>query len=984
MLKKRQSRWREYISVKGREGIGFGLSLFLVVVFTFVAVFSMAIGEPLQGARDAIVVLTIWGMALAGLVSAWLCWQRRAILGIWLLIFAIWVGVLVLASITQGYGLILGASAFVLTSSVAAQVFRSKQINQVMAVGALVGTAAYIQDVFGPANRLLAPENMRIAILLIAGVTLLIFLIALFWQFRKLSLLSKLLLPIVLLTLFSIGVFAVYNYTMTRQALLEAKNQALKATAQQVASAISAFNDSARTSLASEAKLPEFLEYLSVPESERRGSPEEARAFSLLRLLQSKGYILSYTLLDKSGRAWLRTGFSPEQVEQLPINLGIDIADSGFPDLLLLTGEPYVSPVIFAPNEYPSLYFAARIDNRAGNAVGILVSQYHASNLQAIIAQSNDLVGSGSFAILVDENGFRLAQGADPSVLYKFISQPDPRVYAELTAARRIPDLPINQIATDYSSFQAGLRGYVRSPFFTAQEAGAQGQISSVAVVEVPNRKWKVAFMQPQSVFLQPVESQSQTAILLAIGMAVLISFAVGIVAGFIVQPIIRLTRVAQVVTTGDLTVQAPVTGQDEIGMLSEAFNTMTTQLRQTLEGLEERVRERTQELQDVSEQMRFRAEQLQTVSEVARAIATIQDIDHLLPQITQTISERFGYYHVGIFLLDPNREYAVLRAANSEGGQRMLARGHHLKVGQVGIVGYVADKGVPRIALDVGQDAVFFDNPDLPETRSEMALPLKIGEKVIGVLDVQSKSPAEFKEENIALLTTLADQVAIAIENARLFGETQQALVELQTAQREYLRTEWEKVTTQQDLIGYQYIFGRVVGLPQGGEVWIEAASDQRSTSASEGSQATSRQIQAEGKLSPSILGEMRDQLVIPITLRGQVIGMIKLEDVDRTRTWDEEEISFIKAVADQVGLALENARLLEATQRRAEREYLVGQITTRLRASNDPQVILQTAVTELRKALHAKKAQVILQARPPQEPENTNKQRQLEERSD
>ena len=188
-------------------------------------------------------------------------------------------------------------------------------------------------------------------------------------------------------------------------------------------------------------------------------------------------------------------------------------------------------------------------------------------------------------------------------------------------------------------------------------------------------------------------------------------------------------------------------------------------------EGILERlIQERTASLER-------RSVQLQVATEVARAIASVQNLDQLLPSMARLISERFGFYHVGLFLLDPAREYAVLQAANSEGGQRMLARGHRLKVGQVGIVGYVTGAGLPRIALDVGQDAVFFDNPALPHTRSEMALPLKVGEEVIGALDAQSTLPAAFSKEDAAILGALADQVAIAIQNARLFDQTQAAL---------------------------------------------------------------------------------------------------------------------------------------------------------------------------------------------------------------
>ncbi len=958
MLNRIRDHWREINPVSVLL-----MSLFLAFILTVTAINTTVNTIPLAGWWNSIAILTIWMMAAGCFCATWFCWQKRITQGAWVLIISFWVGILVLSIITTGFGLILGLSAFLVTSAVAVQVFSAKQINQVMAVGVLVGGAAFIQDVFGSSSRLMLPEQQNDLITIFAGIILLVFSVALFWQFRKLSLLSKLILPIVLITVGSVGALAIYNYQISRQALLDAKNQALKATAQQIATSVSAYIEAARTSLVTEAEFPEFVNYLNLPEELREGSQEEQNALSLLRSLQSKGYILSYNLLDTTGNVLLSTSVSPEQIDRLPRNLGIDLTDRGFLDLLLLTNQPYISPVIFAPDGNPSIFFATRVDNSEGNPVGALISQYHASNLQSIIAKSKELKIPGAVAVLLDENNLRLAQSQAPEALYKFVAPIDAQTYKGLISAQRIPDISADQLATDYPSFLSGLKTSSKIPYFTAQEAGTQEQTSSVAVVDITDQKWKVAFLQPQSVFLEPVDKQMKTAILLSIGIAVLVSFAVGIVARFIVQPIVRLTDVAQIVTTGDLTVQAPVESQDEIGLLANAFNTMTTQLRQILGGLEQRVNERTKELEIISDQMRYRANQLQTVSDVARAIATVQDIDHLLPLITQTISERFGYYHVGIFLLDPHGEYAVLQAANSEGGKRMLARGHRLKVGQVGIVGYVTDRGEPRIALDVGKDAVYFDNPDLPETRSEMALPLKIGGKVIGALDVQSKIASAFKDEDISLLATMADQVGIAIENSRLFGETQKALVEAQTAQREYLRSEWEKVSQQQNLKGFQYTYGRVTNLPQeGGElIWEEL--DQKNIEVMEVDEPAERMGSLEAFQSRDLPIQMEDELVIPITLRGQAIGIIKLQDIDQTRTWNQEDITWIKSVADQIGLALENARLLEATQRRAEREYLVGQITTRLRSSNDPQVILQTAVTELRKALHAQKAQVIIQ---------------------
>ena len=165
---------------------------------------------------------------------------------------------------------------------------------------------------------------------------------------------------------------------------------------------------------------------------------------------------------------------------------------------------------------------------------------------------------------------------------------------------------------------------------------------------------------------------------------------------------------------------------------MAKTFNSMTGRVRDLIGNLEQRVAERTQALER-------RAIQLQAAADVGGTAARLRDLDELLRQVTRLISQRFGFYHVGIFLLDERGEYAVLRASNSEGGQRMLTRGHKLKVGQVGIVGYVTGAGEARIALNVGEDIQYFNNPDLPTTQSEMALPLIVGGRILGALDIQS-----------------------------------------------------------------------------------------------------------------------------------------------------------------------------------------------------------------------------------------------------
>jgi methyl-accepting chemotaxis protein len=186
--------------------------------------------------------------------------------------------------------------------------------------------------------------------------------------------------------------------------------------------------------------------------------------------------------------------------------------------------------------------------------------------------------------------------------------------------------------------------------------------------------------------------------------------------------------------------------------------------------------------------------EQLKGVAEVSRAAVSVHDLDVLLTEVTQLIDRLFDFYHLGIFLLSDDGQWAVLRASNSEGGQQMLAKGHKLAVGQQGIVGYVTSTGQPRIALDVGDDPVHFRNPMLPDTRSEMALPLKVGDRIIGALDVQSRQEAAYDQDDIMAFHMMADHLAMTIENARLLGATQQAVQALGTQAAEILAT-----TTQQ-----------------------------------------------------------------------------------------------------------------------------------------------------------------------------------------
>jgi len=390
-------------------------------------------------------------------------------------------------------------------------------------------------------------------------------------------------------------------------------------------------------------------------------------------------------------------------------------------------------------------------------------------------------------------------------------------------------------------------------------------------------------------------------------------------------RPIFSLTRVAQEISAGKFDMQAQVESADEIGTLAQTFNDMTGQLQGALESLDHRAKEleeQTVQLELTSQQSEKRARQLQTISEIARYISTEKDLNKLLPLITKTVSEQFGFYHVGAFLIDESGKFAVLLASNSPGGQAMLRRQHRLEVGQTGIVGNVTATGIPRIALDTGTESVYFNNPDLPQTRSEMALPLKIEKLVIGALDIQSTETNAFSNEDVEALTTLADQVSIAIQNTRLFNQIERALAESNAVQRQYIRETWSRLQKEEKLSGYKYSVAGAVPLDE-----------------------ESAPIGYEERKN-------RQEINVPIILRGETIGTLCVQ-VPKTEFVDSDQMELIKAVAERVALSAENARLFEDTTRRAERERVISDIASKIGTSVRTENILRTTAKELSQLL-------------------------------
>lgn len=338
-------------------------------------------------------------------------------------------------------------------------------------------------------------------------------------------------------------------------------------------------------------------------------------------------------------------------------------------------------------------------------------------------------------------------------------------------------------------------------------------------------------------------------------------------------------------------------------------------------DSLEQQVADRTHDLER-------RSAYLAASVETGRIIASILEIESLLQEVVELIRQRFDLYYVGLFLRDASGRWADFGAGTGEVGQVLRKQRLRIEVGGDSILGWCMENAQTRVANDVRAETNRVDHPLLAATRSEIALPLTTRGRVIGALSAQSDRPNAFDPDMVAALQTMADHVAVALDNARLFSEAQAALEAERRAYGEVGRQAWLEAIRALSRLGYTCINQQVTPITQ-----VEAA-------ATDSSGAT---------------------LSLPITVRGVAIGTVDLHK-DAASQWQEEEIALLRTLVDQLGVALESARLYEDTQRRAAREKLAGEIAAQIRQSLDIKQVLQAAARELGQALQATRVNVRL----------------------
>jgi GAF domain-containing protein len=377
---------------------------------------------------------------------------------------------------------------------------------------------------------------------------------------------------------------------------------------------------------------------------------------------------------------------------------------------------------------------------------------------------------------------------------------------------------------------------------------------------------------------------------------------------------------------------------------ISSTFN-RTSEKQEALEESKDELEESKLNMEEtISEQTKLlerRNNYLEAAAQVAQDAISSINPHQLLQRTVSLISEQFNYYHVGIFLIDESNEWAVLAAASSIGGQQMIARGHRLSVGKQGIVGFVTGIGQARISQDIVLDRIHSVTEELPDTRSEMALPLKARGEIIGALDIQESHPNAFTEDDVAILQILADQIALAINNTQLHLQAQESIEEIQRAYGEYNLQAWVDAQRGGTIPSYKY---------------------------SPGGRGEAMKVDTDNLASETQSGKIE----IPIRVRGQTVGNIDIVTGSDREEWSEDEKRLMNSLSEQLGVALDSARLFDETQQRAASERLISEVSAEFRESLDVESVLKTAVSKIREALNL--PEVTIRLAESTEPSGTN----------
>jgi GAF domain-containing protein/HAMP domain-containing protein len=470
--------------------------------------------------------------------------------------------------------------------------------------------------------------------------------------------------------------------------------------------------------------------------------------------------------------------------------------------------------------------------------------------------------------------------------------------------------------------YQAGERGEIRH--FSAGDRDLIGYYAFI-----PNLPLiLVTEIDSDTSFVQPLNDAFSQGAWVFLGVLLMTGGIVTALTYTITPMLQSLQRSIRAFGDGDYESAIPnIQREDEIGDLARTFVQAREQTKSVLAAMEERIANRVRDIQ--------------ATQEVSRFAVTQRDNQSLMNSVVDLIVELFpNIYHAQIFLVDDDDNYAVLQASTGDIGQQLLGRGHRLQVGDVSVIGQVTEDGRVVVARDTAMSETHRKNEFLPETRAELAIPLRTGDRVIGALDVQSKESDSFDGDQIGVFQTMGDQIAVAIENARLYQDSLRQLEALRVTHQQTTGLAWREYMN----FRRQQTLASQSGAPAMGDT---------------------RSLRDQAILTEeAVVGEETERTTIPfavpIQLRGRTLGAVEWELP--TDEFSADKLLLAQELVNRLAISLDNARLFQESNRAINRERIVNEIAAHLTGQTDIDEILQTAVREVGRALGAPQVNINL----------------------
>ena len=696
--------------------------------------------------------------------------------------------------------------------------------------------------------------------------------------FHGYGLRTKLIASFLLLTIVPLAILGWQTYSTTYNLLEKQIEEEILRSSLSTAAEFQEFLDSQFTTIRSQMRSTEIIQYMGLPPSQRDGSEEETLLNSKLKSFSKTKpiFIKSYALLDKNGIDILDTNKS---------RIGTSFVEQDLLTTALANRATYASGLMLGPNGDHNMYFVSPIISKSGEHLGFYVVTYNPTITQKLVEQllrDNRLAPSpNELTYLIDGyNYFVLGHSLRVDLIFKsFLDMEDPNL-VKLEEEGVISQDKLSRLVFPQPEIVTALSKMETTTQFRAYSY--YEEVTESAAVRLTNSDWIVVTSRPISVISNIIQSQTRSNVSLSLYSIGFVTLFALLASSFFTTPIIQLTRVAENVSAGNLTEKANIRRKDEIGVLARTFNTMTDQIQSLVTGLEQRVEDRTHDLE--------------LAAEVGRTIAEkVNDLSMMLTEATELIRSRFNLYYAQVYLVDPSRQTISLHAGTGDVGQQLLQLKHRLPVGTNSLNGRAVLEKRVMIVADTKKSDSFLPNPLLPATRSEMVVPLLVGDNVLGVLDMQSEIPNMLNEGNTAAFRVLAGQLSVAIQNAILLAQSEEARRQVEANVRQNTLTGWQNflnATEREEKIGYAFHQNEIFPVKNLNETLGTKALD------------------------------------VPIIVTGANIGAIQLGDEERN--WTAQDTVIVQAAASQLAKHIDNLRLLaQAEEYRSEAEQAARRLT-------------------------------------------------------